>query len=724
MRGTRSGIQQLPWVFYAFLLVAPLAGCLDDDGSPTDVREELSVGYLGTSACGGCHTDILNTFIRTGHPYKLNKIENGQPPLYPFSTVPGPPSGYSWSDITYVIGGFGWKARFIGQDGYIITEGGQNQYNLATGGWVDYHKDELKPYDCGPCHTTGYNPLGNQDGLEGLIGTWAAPGVQCEECHGPGALHALNPGEVDMTIDTRADACGKCHNRGGYNTTIPASGGFTKHHEQGNEHLNSPHKELNCVACHDPHVSAVYQPDQAIRTECESCHASAAASFEASPLAQQHGAVECITCHMPKSAKSAVAFGDYEGDIRSHLVKINPSADAEQFSPDGSTTNPYVTTEFACLNCHDDKDKEWAELGASLIHDDSHAPGSGSYVGSETCSLCHDYYYDDFVQSGHPYKLNKVVDGQAPTYPFSTVPSTPAGYSWSDISYVIGGYGWKARFIGLDGFIITAGGMNQYNLATQTWSDYHKDEVKPYDCGACHTTGYSPVGHQDGLEGLIGTWAEPGVGCEACHGPGLDHIRSPTTVSMTVDTESESCGACHNRGGVNSTIPASGGFIRHHEQYNEMQNSAHNQLNCVTCHDPHRATRLRDQADNSGLRTECESCHTDARTSIEANSLASFKKDFTCESCHMPPMTKSAVALGEFKGDVATHLWRINPSRRAEPFTEDGKAASGFLTTEFSCLRSGCHTDRNKLWADLQHERIHGVGYSAVGALEAGMPDR
>ena len=193
---------------------------------------------------------------------------------------------------------------------------------------------------------------------------------------------------------------------------------------------------------------------------------------------------------------------------------------------------------------------------------------------------------------------------------------------------------------------------------------------------------------------------------------------------MVVDTESESCGACHNRGGINSTIPASGGFIRHHEQYNEMENSAHNQLSCVTCHDPHRATRLRDQADQSGLRVECESCHTDSRTSIQANSLAATKGDFTCESCHMPPMTKSAVSLGKFKGDVATHLWRIKTSWLAEPFTKDGKAANGYLTTEYSCLRSGCHTGRNKVWAEQRVEEIHGEGYSAVGALEVGSPVR
>ena len=55
----------------------------------------------------------------------------------------------------------------------------------------------MKPYDCGACHTTGWvadtdadtdgTLADNQDGLPGIHGTWAAPGIHCEACHGPGA---------------------------------------------------------------------------------------------------------------------------------------------------------------------------------------------------------------------------------------------------------------------------------------------------------------------------------------------------------------------------------------------------------------------------------------------------------------------------------------------------------------------------------------------------------
>jgi hypothetical protein len=57
----------------------------------------------------------------------------------------------------------------------------------------------------------------------------------------------------------------------------------------------------------------------------------------------------------------------------------------------------------------------------------------------------------------------------------------------------------------------TVEGANQYNMewiVAGKWTNYHAGEKnKKYDCGRCHTTGYSDEGHQDGLEGIVGTWA-------------------------------------------------------------------------------------------------------------------------------------------------------------------------------------------------------------------------
>jgi hypothetical protein len=144
--------------------------------------------FIGGEACSECHQETFDVFMQSGHPYKLNKVVDGQPPEYPFTEVPSPPEGYTWDDISYVIGGYNWKARFIDQDGYIITgdEDATTQYNFYNpeldmgDNWVGYHAGETeKPYNCGTCHTTAYSPEGNQDGLPGMIGTWTEGGVWC-----------------------------------------------------------------------------------------------------------------------------------------------------------------------------------------------------------------------------------------------------------------------------------------------------------------------------------------------------------------------------------------------------------------------------------------------------------------------------------------------------------------------------------------------------------------
>src|SRR5574341_1265502 len=229
------------------------------------------------------------------------------------------------------------------------------------------------------------------------------------------------------------------------------------------------------------------------------------------------------------------------------------------------------------------------------------APFGAEYVGAETCGECHADIFEAFMKSGHAWKLNPVVNGKPPQYPFTKLSEPPKGYTWKDITYVIGGYNWKARFMDKNGYIITdkpgatisdTTYLNQYNFASpaigkeDAWVTYHSGEKLPYDCGACHTTGYKPTGHQDNMEGVVGTWAEPGIQCEACHGPGSLHASNPYGIALKVDRDAELCGKCHRRGDV-TTVDAKGGFVDHHEQYEELLQSKHITLDCVTCHNPH-----------------------------------------------------------------------------------------------------------------------------------------
>jgi hypothetical protein len=320
------------------------------------------------------------------------------------------------------------------------------------------------------------------------------------------------------------------------------------------------------------------------------------------------------------------------------------------------------------------------------------------YEGPEFCKRCHEKNYNDWKVSGHPYKLMKSSEAQNRPIPL------PDGLDWDDITYVIGGYKWKSRYLDDRGYIYTpAEGKNQYNNLTGEWSDYHAGAVDlPYNCGRCHTTAWienpdpTDLTHnQDGLPGIWGTFYAGGIQCEQCHGPGFD--------SMEIDDSAEACGVCHSRGEPD-TIPASGGFIQHHEQYNEHMAGAHARLDCVTCHDPHKRGEF-----SIKETAECGvSCH--------ASKMASFKKtsmyDYgvKCKDCHMPFATKSAQQLAPHMGDLQTHIFRIDTDPTANMFTDDGafvkldSRGKAKVTMDFACQR--CH-----LTASLDELALYAKGF-------------
>ncbi len=387
--------------------------------------------YVGSAACKACHNNetwdyIYDNWEATGHPYKFNVIVNDEAPTYPVEAVNFQSTwldslangSVTWANVAGVIGGYGWKARFVGTDGHIIgtlnsnvTPGeGHNQFNFYGGekhGWVDYHPSDEKIYNyaCFKCHTTG----GTQDGtwLAGVdgLGTFTEQGIGCESCHGPGGDHASGPTKeniklvnnfahldnasgglttydvVQQASNTTNDVtflCGTCHNRG-YANSIDASGGFIKHHEQWDEFVSTPHGKsgfMTCITCHDPHKRVIWDGD-GITKKCEECHTGHSAHIA------HTGEATCVDCHMPYAAKSGTARGEsgYVGDVRSHILKI--SVDGESmFNAEGTFvaddgTGASLSLHYSCLGCHNndpnddipDKTIEQAIASAAGMHD-------------------------------------------------------------------------------------------------------------------------------------------------------------------------------------------------------------------------------------------------------------------------------------------------------------------------------------------------------------------
>jgi len=349
------------------------------------------------------------------------------------------------------------------------------------------------------------------------------------------------------------------------------------------------------------------------------------------------------------------------------------------------------------------------------------APDGAEYISSAACGECHTETYEVFMQSGHPYKLNAVVDGQPPEYPFTEVTEVPEGYTWDDISYVIGGYNWKYRFVDKEGYIITgvpgARGdgntdyVSQFNFANPVVGTefgavgYHPGEERFYNCGTCHTTGYDPDTPTEGMPGIVGSWAEPGIQCEECHGPGSLHAADPRGIALDVDRSGDSCGDCHRRDGQEA-VNAKGGFIKHHEQYEELFQSKHVVIDCVVCHDPHAgvvALRKANAEDPSVAitRTSCENCHFDE---AKYQDSAVHPAVAECISCHMPRVTKSAVGNADiFTGDIRTHMMGIDATQIGQ-FSEDGSVALSEIGLDFACR--SCHVDGGSATVKTDEELI------------------
>ncbi|RMG93429.1 MAG: hypothetical protein D6708_05290, partial [Candidatus Dadabacteria bacterium] len=481
--------------------------------------------------------------------------------------------------------------------------------------------------------------------------------------------------------------------------------GSKSHHQQGMDLAVGPHGpdkpyDHPCFECHDVHRGAD-EVEGAIAGEidgvtipvedgeadgvvlCLACHAghgpfetlskdtlraavdgNAAAESEVESLVTGHtkhpvDESECANCHMPKTAKSAVKY-----DVRSHTFEI--------IEPKASKTTASGIPN-ACGGCHvqgiEESQDAWADRLQGYFEylfegGETTTVTENSYIGTEVCATCHEEQYDEFKLSGHNYKLNKVVAGRKPTYPFSELPDAsvfgvdgltdgdntlgpPADYG--DVSYIIGGYGWKARFIDKNGYIVT-GADTQYNLprtdlegtypdlgAWVAYDDGVEDKEYNQGCFRCHTTGAEDLNDPDNvnpdLPGFGGDrFAMPGVQCERCHGMGAKHANSlePTDIEHPEDEPgsmeaTDLCGECHTRDGQNR-IAASGGLVKHHEQYDEMlglpidaegtvtgaASGGHytSGVGCMGCHDPHKTTRYQDVAPTgSAIRKECLDCH-------------------------------------------------------------------------------------------------------------------
>jgi hypothetical protein len=165
-------------------------------------------------------------------------------------------------------------------------------------------------------------------------------------------------------------------------------------------------------------------------------------------------------------------------------------------------------------------------------------------------------------------------------------------------------------------------------------------------CFNCHNTAATTNNRFDPKN------STPGIMCEACHGPGADHVSAVrsglaeqgTTMilnprHMNPVESIDFCGSCH-RTWWDVTLSGSTGITSLRFPPYRLENSrcwgkGDARLTCVACHDPHRPL----EREAAAYDRRCLSCHVNsagAKPTADhpGKACPTARKD--CVTCHMP----------------------------------------------------------------------------------------
>jgi predicted CXXCH cytochrome family protein len=348
----------------------------------------------------------------------------------------------------------------------------------------------------------------------------------------------------------------------------------------------------------------------------------------------------------------------------------------------------------------------------------SKSAGQKGYVGSQKCKTCHSDKYAEWKGTMHSRMVQEFTVGSTDAN-FAIAP-----FKKSDVKFVIGGMD-EYDFVG----------KKDLKLIPFFWDmgkrEWVKQDVYNWigECTQCHTTGW---------DAKTRTWSELAIACEACHGPGRDHVASEGKAKVIRSVSSdEMCGRCHNgtekepRQGVRlatnhgkslATLKAAPDAKNeclqcHSQDYREASleskptlAEAKYAVTCVTCHDPHKRTGHPGQlkAESNEL---CMTCHTAGKILVSSEVKVSqpqkemiqgnigvglekglvnsagimlapvpnspIKKKVTCSDCHMKyDVPRSA-------GTMPNHLFKAG--------TPAGSYLNHFGETVKYNSCAGCH---------------------------------
>jgi hypothetical protein len=187
------------------------------------------------------------------------------------------------------------------------------------------------------------------------------PGVTCEGCHGPGAMHVaimksgieqgpmeiLNPAK--MSASDSVDFCGACHGTS-WDIVLSGSTGlenvrFPAYRLQKSRCWGSGDVRITCTACHDPHQPLV-RDAVAYDSKCEACHTIPGQKSAAGHSAPgcKVATSNCAGCHMAK-----YELREMHAKFTDHYIRI--VRDPSNF-PDGAVdaSRPTISSGAGRMN--------------------------------------------------------------------------------------------------------------------------------------------------------------------------------------------------------------------------------------------------------------------------------------------------------------------------------------------------------------------------------------
>ena len=222
-------------------------------------------------------------------------------------------------------------------------------------------------------------------------------------------------------------------------------------------------------------------------------------------------------------------------------------------------------------------------------------------------------------------------------------------------------------------------------------------------CIGCHVVGY---GEEGGFVDAITTQALKGVGCEACHGPAMDHVNNieDATKRPPVNLSADVCGVCHTG--------------EHNPNYDEWAETAKNGVsghvadsivagsNLNACGQCHSGTFFVDS------RVNGETVADDALLGEDPNALIGI----TCAVCHDPHMKTGNAAEPEDGRDFQLRFAEVKSP------TPTNSISAATDPTRFN-LCGQCHHSRGRDWTNTGSHGPHHSVQANIYAGEMPMPE-